>query len=399
MKNYIRGGQIALHFYRMFQQINGRVLKVTLIAFLVASSILIYRGTTPYEREIFWHYYFAELHQSISGGNARYQFQDKDGRRVTMKVGYFLKHPSTQYYHKRCMKAVQKVLITVGIYTGLSVILFVMGLTLIGYLKKRQRILRGSTFLSAKALKKHLQKSGKASDIVIAKTPLLKDAEMQHLLLSGTTGTGKSLYMLELMDNIRRRNQRAIVYDIAGTFVQHFYRKEKDIILNPFDKACPAWNIWQDAEDLADFEAMAASLMPLSSSLSDPFWILASRRLFSNLAEKLRQMNTPYTRLLLDALFSSDLIQLRQLLKGTPAETYVAPSTEKTTSSIIATAITYAEVLQYLRPEGTEPLFSIKRWIKAEKQDGWIFITSTAQKLEALKPLISVWMDTAARAI
>ncbi len=293
----------------------------------------------------------------------------------------------------------QQVLMEVGIYTGLGMILFIISLSLIGYLKKRQRILRGSTFVSAKALKKHLQKSGKASDIVIAKTPLLKDAEMQHLLLSGTTGTGKSLYMLELMDNIRRRGQRAIVYDIAGTFVQHFYRKEKDIILNPFDKACPAWNIWQDAKDLADFDAMAASLMPLNSSLSDPFWILASRRLFSNLAEKLRQMKTPYTQLLLDALFSSDLIQLRQLLKGTAAETYVAPSTEKTTASIIATAITYTQVLQYLRPEGNEPLFSIKKWIKAEKQDGWIFITSSAEKMEALKPLISVWIDTAARAI
>jgi hypothetical protein len=93
MKNYIRGGQIALHFYRMFRQINGTVLKIALIAFLVASIILIYRRTTPYERDIFLHYYFAELHHSISGGNASYQFKDKDGQRVKMKVGHFLKSP------------------------------------------------------------------------------------------------------------------------------------------------------------------------------------------------------------------------------------------------------------------------------------------------------------------
>ena len=42
MRNYVRGGQIALHFYRMFRQINGTVLKIALIAFLVASIILIY---------------------------------------------------------------------------------------------------------------------------------------------------------------------------------------------------------------------------------------------------------------------------------------------------------------------------------------------------------------------
>lgn len=132
MKNYIRGGQIALHFYRMFSQVNAKVLKVALLAFLLSSSFLIYRKTTEYERSLFLHYYYAELHQAISGKNARYQFLDSDGRRVVMKVANFLNHPSTQYYRKRCIKVIQKVLIEVSIYTGLGIVLFVMVLTLIG---------------------------------------------------------------------------------------------------------------------------------------------------------------------------------------------------------------------------------------------------------------------------
>jgi len=399
MRNYIRGGQMALHFYRMFNQLNGTVLKVAAIAFLLLSGFLIYKKTTAYERDIFKHYYFAECHQSISGSDAPYQFLDPEGRRVTLKVGHFLTHPSVQYYKARCIKALRVALIQSGSCTGLGIVLFVMALTVIGHLQKRQRILRGSAFLTAKALKKHLRKSDKASDIVIAKTPLLKDAEMQHILLSGTTGTGKSLYILELMDNIRRRGERAIVYDIAGTFVQHFYREKKDIILNPFDKACPVWNIWQDGEDLADFEAMAASLMPLHLSGNDPFWINSARTIFSTLAEKLRQMNTPYTRSLLQPMFSSDLGHINQLLKGTVAETLVNPSVEKMALSIKSTLSTYCKALLYLKAEGQEPLFSIKKWIRQEKQDGWIFITSSAEKMEALKPLISVWLDTAARAI
>lgn len=399
MKNYIRGGQIALHFYRMFRQINGTVLRVAVIAFLVASIVLIYRRTTVYERDIFLHYYFAELHNSISGGNASYQFKAPGGQRVKMKVGHFLSHPSTQYYHKRCIKAVQKVLIEVGIYTGLSIVFFVIALTIMGYLQKRQRLLRGSAFVSPKALKKYLRKNDKASDIIISKTPLAKDAEMQHILLTGTTGTGKSICMLEFMDNIRRRKERAIVYDVAGTFVKHFYREKKDIILNPFDKACPTWNIWQDGEDLADFEAMAASLMPLHLSSSDPFWIHSARTIFSNLAERLRQMKKTETVLLLQPIFSSDLTQLHQLLKGTVAENLVNPAVEKMALSIQSTVSTYCKALNYLRAEEENPLFSIKRWIKAEEQDGWIFITSSAEKMEALKPLISVWLDTAARSI
>jgi hypothetical protein len=59
----------------------------------------------------------------------------------------------------------------VGIYTGLSIVFFVIALTIMGYLQKRQRLLRGSTFVSPKALKKYLRKNDKASDIIIAKTP------------------------------------------------------------------------------------------------------------------------------------------------------------------------------------------------------------------------------------
>ena len=90
MKNYIRGGQIALHFYRMFRQINGTVLKIAALAFLLIAGVLIYKRTTPYERDMVLHYYFAEMHQSISEKNAVYQFQDPNGKPVSMKVGQFL---------------------------------------------------------------------------------------------------------------------------------------------------------------------------------------------------------------------------------------------------------------------------------------------------------------------
>lgn len=399
IRNYIRGGQTTLHFYRMFTQINGKVLQVAFFTFVLVAGSLIYKKTTPYGREIFLHYHFAQLQRAIGGQDAPYQFEDPHGRRLTMKVSHFLSHTSVQYYRNHCTKGIRVALIESSIYTMLGMILFVTALTLAGHLQKRHQIIRGSAFLSAKALKKHLKKSNKASDLVIAKTPLLKDAEMQHILLTGTTGTGKSLYMLELMDNIRRRRQRAIVYDIAGTFVQYFYRAKQDIILNPFDKECPQWNIWQDGQDLADFEAMAASLMPLHLSGHDPFWIYSARTIFSTLAEKLRQMHTPHTRLLLQPMFSSDLMHLNQLLKGTVAETLVTPSVEKMALSIKSTLSTYCKALMYLKKEEKGPLFSLKRWIQQENQEGWIFITSSAEKMEALKPLISVWLDTTARAI
>ena len=225
--------------------------------------------------------------------------------------------------------------------------------------------------------------------------PLVKDSETRHILITGTTGSGKSVCMMELMDKIRNRAQRAIVYDDSGTFIKHYYRQGRDIILNPLDKRCPAWNIWQDGNDLADFEAMAASLMPLHLSGSDPFWIHSARTIFSTLANKLKVLGNPNTRAFLRPMFSSD-DSLNTLLQGTVAEVLTSESLEKMALSIKSTLATYCKSFLYLQDE-SQPLFSIKKWIQNETNDSWIFVATSADKLEALKPLISVWIDVAAR--
>jgi len=398
IKRYIRGGQLAMHFYRMFAQINKKVLIVAFWFFFGSSLYLIATQTSYYGRYMLFHYYSAKLHNALSGPLAIYQCLDPKERLMQMKVGHFLSHPTTRYYVKGTSEGIQSALIKSGIYTFLGFLLCIYILAFIGQLQKNNQEIRGARFLAPNLLKKLLKKLDKASDIYIANLPLVKNAETQHMLLTGTTGTGKSLYMMEMMDNIRRRQERAIVYDIAGTFVSHFYRKDRDIILDPFDNECAAWNIWQDAIDLADFEAIAASLMPLHLSGSDPYWINSARTVFSTLAEKLRQDQNPKTCKLLEPLFSSDLASLSQLLKGTVAETLVSASVEKMALSIKSTASTYCKSLLYLQTE-TDPLFSIKRWVQGGASDSWLFIATSAEKMEALKPLISVWLDTAARSI
>ncbi|HXH55399.1 MAG TPA: type IV secretion system DNA-binding domain-containing protein, partial [Gammaproteobacteria bacterium] len=266
---------------------------------------------------------------------------------------------------------------------------------------RRQLILeniRGSAFLEPKHLKLFLEKQNKKSDLMLGDVPLVKGSETQHILVTGTTGSGKSVCMMALMDGVRRRRQRAIVYDVVGTFIQHYYRPDRDIILNPLDMRCPSWNIWQEGQDVADFEAHAASLMPLNSGY-DPFWIHSARTIFSTLAEKLQQNHNTKTKALLTPMFAADLNLLNRLLKGTVAENLVNETVEKMAQSIKSTVTAYCKCLRYLKAEGTEPLFSIKRWLQAENHDGWIFIASNTEKLEAIKPLISLWLDIAARGI
>jgi type IV conjugative transfer system coupling protein TraD len=218
-------------------------------------------------------------------------------------------------------------------------------------------------------------------------------------LLAGTTGTGKSVAMQELMDQVRAKGQRAIVYDIDGAFIPAYYRPGKDILLNPLDTRVPAWNIWQECRDLADFDTAALSLMPEHLAGTDPFWIRSAHTIFSCAALKLQANSHPKTRMLLEPIFAEGLQSLGSLVTGTPAAPLVLEQIDKTALSIKATLSTYCKSLMYLKEEGKKPLFSIRRWIEADEGDSWLFIASNAQKIDALRPLLSVWLDVAAKSI
>ncbi len=496
LKHFTRGGQTTMHAIQMFGQVSKRLILLSFLLYTIVGGFYIQQKTTKYQWYLLGNYVEALLEIAIYGNKAVHSVKESTGATITMAADQFIRHQFLVQQLNNFSTVIHYVLLT----SLKGSIIFLMGVIMfLGYRGKLQTInqdIRGALFLDSNHLKKFLKKHKKCSDLNIAGVPLVKDSETKHILITGTTGSGKSICMMELMDHIRRRKQRAIVYDDSGTFIKHYYRHDHDIILNPLDERSPGWNIWQESEDLADFEAIASSLMPLHLSGSDPFWIHSARTIFATLAEKLRghdlhlmskaptkellqscltpsivydannnisqliiktcdqvkaftltelkempdfsekeklfnsfiksnsskgrvllrltdpimdwitskakhAINTRNTKTksLLCPMFSSDLGSLSSLLHGTVAEPLVAGSVEKMALSIKSTLATYCKSFLYLKDEGVEPLFSIKRWIQNEVNDSWIFIATNADKLEALKPLISVWLDVAARSM
>jgi len=397
LKNFTRGGQTTMHAIRMFGQVSKRLILLSFLLYTVVGGVYIQQKTNKYQWYLLGNYGQALLSIAIQGDKAIHQVKEPTGTVITMAANKFIRHRFLLQQLNNFSIAIQYVLVTSLKAAGLFLIGCIILLRYRGKLQTVNQDVRGALYLEAKHLKKFLKKHKKCSDLNIGGVPLVKDSETKHILITGTTGSGKSVCMMELMDSIRKRHQRAIVYDDSGTFIKHYYREGHDVILNPLDKRSPGWNIWQEGQDLADFEAMAASLMPLHLSGSDPFWIHSARTIFATLADKLRNIGDTKTKSLLRPMFSSDLGSLSSLLHGTVAEPLVAESVEKMALSIKSTLATYCKALMYLKEEGSEPLFSIKRWIQSDQTDSWIFIATSADKLEALKPLISVWIDIAAR--
>ena len=396
-RDLTRGGQITMHAIRMFGQVLRRLILWGSLLYIIVAGYYVYKKTIKYQWYLLGSYNIALLKLGLIGNAAKHTVTDPDGKVVIISAKQFVNNPFLKQQLTNLLSIVNNILVTSLKFAGICSVVIVVLLWKKGKLQKTDQGIRGALFLESKRLKRFLKSHSKCSDLNIAGVPLVKDSETKHILITGTTGCGKSVCMMEVMDRIRKRKERAILYDDSGTFIQHYYRKNRDIILNPLDERCPAWNIWQEAQDLADFEAIAASLMPVHLSGSDPFWINSARTIFATLAEKL-MYKEPKTKSLLQPMFSGDLKLINELLRGTVAESLVNESVEKMALSIKSTLATYCKALLYLKVE-KEPLFSIKRWLQDQKTDGWIFIASSAEKLEALKPLISVWLDIAARGI
>ncbi|KIE06059.1 hypothetical protein NF27_BV00010, partial [Candidatus Jidaibacter acanthamoeba] len=96
---------------------------------------------------------------------------------------------------------------------------------------------------------------------------------------------------------------------------------------------------------------------------------------------------------LISELFSINVSDLHELVKGTPAHKLTSPENKETTLGLLATLSTYIRSLQYVKEE--ENNFSISKWISDESSEGCLFLTSVSTIHSSLAPLISMMVNIA----
>lgn len=101
----------------------------------------------------------------------------------------------------------------------------------------------GETLRGTQVSDKKSRRFKSANDqISIGGIPIAREVEPQHLLAVGGPGTGKSVLVEAVLDTVRARGQRAVVYDPTDEFISHYYRPDHDAILSPIDKRSALWS-------------------------------------------------------------------------------------------------------------------------------------------------------------
>lgn len=245
------------------------------------------------------------------------------------------------------------------------------------------------------------QKLGLHVPYSIAGIPYPWDLERTHGMLIGTTGTGKTTVLLDLIAQARARGHRCVIFDLTGVFVQHFYREGQDHIINPLDTRCPPWTIFSDCRTHVDFTAAAAALIPSDGANSEPFWVMAARTLFVEMCIKLQERGETTNAAIAHRLMYASLKDIHAQLRNTVADPLTSEQASRMAESIRAVFNTNAQVLRYLPDVGAKDpaRFSIRRWIREEANPGSIlFITSTHTHLHVTRSLMTLWMDLAVNA-
>ncbi|MGB2685889.1 MAG: type IV secretion system DNA-binding domain-containing protein, partial [Olleya sp.] len=261
--------------------------------------------------------------------------------------------------------------------TGLAFGLFLL-IAKRGRRTKKSNFVRGREITSSKELNKKIAKANRKEktkdSYTIAGITYPARGETEHLMLAGTTGTGKTVIIKDLLRQIKERGDKARVYDYTGAFIEGFYDPAKDVIINPFDKRGKSWNLMKEVDDEAEFETIAEALIGGSDAISDPFWPNGARLIFSELCKLQYRKGNLKTQDVYSSL-KLPMEKLNLLLEDSLAANFVNPKSEKTSLSLIMLLVTYLKGLQYIQNDGKND-FSIKKWMLDKESKNTVFLSS-----------------------
>jgi hypothetical protein len=233
----------------------------------------------------------------------------------------------------------------------------------------------------------------RAFQLTLAGLPIAKSDETKHFKIIGTTGTGKSTAIGEIMGRALARGDRAVIADPDGGYMHRFYDASRgDVILNPFDERSVKWDLFAEINTPYDVDQLARSLISDQVG-SDRSWRGYARTFFTAVTRQAREAGVTDVAELYRLLVAADSKELRAMVYATPAQPFLEEQNGRMFDSIRSVTSSAVGVLEYVAQQ-KGPAFSIRHWV-AEERPGVLFMPYKAGQIAGLRSAISGWMRLA----
>ncbi len=214
--------------------------------------------------------------------------------------------------------------------------------------------------------------------------------ETHGILLLGDPGSGKSQTVNQIIYQARQpdRKEPGVCYDPAAEFVQTHYQDGLDFILNPLDQRFPNWQLASEIETASDLDLIAESFIPVQHVFNEQakFFNRAAQDVFKLILAK-RWTNEKIIKVL------SDNAEIDRLVEGTEVAQKIDPKAGPQRAGVLGTLADVAKALKYIPAHSDEKRnFSLTNWVKG-KRKSWLFLTTTSDTRDALRPLQSAMLN------
>jgi type IV secretory pathway TraG/TraD family ATPase VirD4 len=219
--------------------------------------------------------------------------------------------------------------------------------------------------------------------------------ETKHFKLIGTTGTGKSTAIRELLGAAIARGDRAVFADPDGGYCSQFYQRYRgDIVLNPFEPESAKWDLFAEIHDGYDVEQLTSGLIPNCNDPSAGEWRSYARTFVAAVLRRCHGAGTHRVDELWRLLTVASTEELRPLVAGTPAQPFLDPDNARMFGSIRAVTGSAIAALEFIQAQRATS-FSIRQWVRAAAHPSNLFIPYKASQIAALRSMIAAWMRLA----
>ncbi len=229
--------------------------------------------------------------------------------------------------------------------------------------------------------------------LTLAGRPLNPLDETKHFKIVGTTGTGKSTVIRDLLARALERGDRAVIADPDGGYCARFFDTWRaDRILNPFMVQSARWEPLRELEDMADPDHLAGALIATSADAAAGEWRGYARAFVAAVLERCRLIPGCDTRELWRLIAVAGPEELRPLLAGTPIQPFLDPNNARMFGSLRSIAVSAMRPLEFVQWQSGSA-FSVRHWVRHGR--GVLFIPYSAREIAALRTLIATWLGLA----
>ncbi len=284
--------------------------------------------------------------------------------------------------------------------------LYVLAFLWLSKSKKDTKHIRGAQLVPIKTFNKRLAKMSANSpvpNLQIGDTIWPHEMESSHMLILGTSGSGKGVLLNQLVSQIEQRklrNEKMIFYDVKGEFISKQF-VEGDLIFSPFDVRCLRWSLMNEVEIPPDLDVIAKSLYINPGNTNNDYFYNTAADIFRTGIVYLRREGKTKNRDILN-FFSGTMEEIKAAFMTLPLEERGAlKHIDKKDANSSATVISVLQGrLEFLRAMvDLDGDFSFRKYIRGGrgKRQSKLFILNIDQYSAVFQPIMTLAVDVMIR--